>query len=233
MHWPALRPRTTKSASPPNWRSPTCRLQQFLDEPIIPYETDEVTRLIVDTHDAAAFDAGRRPDRRRVSRLAAALRNDGRDADAHSRPGLTPEMVAAVSKLMRNQDLILVGQQVPRRHAVSQHDRPARPALDSAAAQSSDGRSGRHRRVDSRRPAVRLRRRGDRHQPGHRLGRNRHPPARHAGRADRAVRDSHAVVRAGPRHDAARRDRARRAGRPGVSIDRRHRSGQRQLWRQS
>ena len=36
-------------------RSPTCRCARLLDEPVVPYETDEVTRLIVDTHDAAAF----------------------------------------------------------------------------------------------------------------------------------------------------------------------------------
>ena len=39
------------------WRSPTCRSRHFLDEAVVPYETDEVTRLIVDTHDAAAFAA--------------------------------------------------------------------------------------------------------------------------------------------------------------------------------
>ena len=44
-------------------------LRQFLNEAVIPYEDDEVTRLIIDTHDAAAF-ADRAPDRRRFSRLA-------------------------------------------------------------------------------------------------------------------------------------------------------------------
>ncbi len=42
-------------------------------------------------------------------------------------PGLTPEMVAAVSKIMRNQDLVSVAQQVQRGHALSRHHRPARP----------------------------------------------------------------------------------------------------------
>ena len=46
-------------------------LQRFLDEALIPYESDEVTRLIIDSHDAAAFAPRRAPDRRRVSRLAA------------------------------------------------------------------------------------------------------------------------------------------------------------------
>ncbi|WP_417069823.1 ethanolamine ammonia-lyase subunit EutB [Niveibacterium terrae] len=82
-------------------------LRAFLDEAVVPYESDEITRLIIDTHDAAAFG--------RISHLCVGdLRNWllGDEADAASlaalAPGLTPEMVAAVSKLMRNQDLILV-----------------------------------------------------------------------------------------------------------------------------
>jgi ethanolamine ammonia-lyase large subunit len=54
-------------------------LAAFLNEAIVPYEEDEVSRLIIDSHDAAAAVA----------------------------PGITPEMAAAVSKLMRNQDLVL------------------------------------------------------------------------------------------------------------------------------
>lgn len=82
-------------------------LRTFLDQPLIPYETDEVTRLIVDRHDPAAFAP--------VSHLTVGeFRNwlllDSTDSAvlAALAPGLTPEMVAAVSKLMRNQDLILV-----------------------------------------------------------------------------------------------------------------------------
>jgi len=81
-------------------------LKTFLDEALIPYEADEVTRLIVDRHDAAAFAP--------VSHLTVGeFRNwlllDSTDSTALAAlaPGLTPEMVAAVSKLMRNQDLIL------------------------------------------------------------------------------------------------------------------------------
>lgn len=82
-------------------------LARFLDEALIPYEDDEVTRLIVDGHDRAAFAP--------VAHLTV---GDFRDwllseqateaALGRSSPGLTPEMAAAVSKLMRNQDLILV-----------------------------------------------------------------------------------------------------------------------------
>lgn len=82
-------------------------LRHFLSELVVPYETDEVSRLIVDSHDALAF-----------APLAHLTVGDFRDwllsgqadsvALAAVAPGLTPEMVAAVSKLMRNQDLILV-----------------------------------------------------------------------------------------------------------------------------
>jgi ethanolamine ammonia-lyase large subunit len=82
-------------------------LRRFLDEPLIPYEQDEVTRLIVDGHDAAAFApvAGLSVGAFRDWLLAHDTTTEVLTALA---PGLTPEMVAAVSKLMRNQDLILV-----------------------------------------------------------------------------------------------------------------------------
>ncbi|PZA09697.1 ethanolamine ammonia lyase large subunit [Rhodopseudomonas palustris] len=82
-------------------------LRQFLSEMVIPYEADEVTRLIADRHDAAAFVP--------VASLTVGGFRDWLLSDAATpsslaalAPGLTPEMVAAVSKLMRNQDLILV-----------------------------------------------------------------------------------------------------------------------------
>ncbi|MDH2380312.1 ethanolamine ammonia-lyase subunit EutB [Bradyrhizobium sp. CER78] len=82
-------------------------LKQFLEEPVIPYEDDEVTRLILDSHDVAGFLP--------VSSLTVGgfrdwLLSDAATTDAIRKisRGVTPEMVAAVSKLMRNQDLILV-----------------------------------------------------------------------------------------------------------------------------
>jgi ethanolamine ammonia-lyase large subunit len=80
-------------------------LTRFLDECVIPYETDEVTRLIIDTHDAAAFAPIRSLT---VGQLRDWLLSDAVDAEtlAAVRGGITPEMAAAVSKLMRNQDLI-------------------------------------------------------------------------------------------------------------------------------
>ncbi len=79
----------------------------FLQEMVVPYETDEVTRLIIDTHDKVAFKA--------VSHLTVGGFRDWLLSDLATTqsltalaPGLTPEMVAAVSKIMRVQDLVLV-----------------------------------------------------------------------------------------------------------------------------
>src|SRR6267154_871070 len=82
-------------------------LKQFLHETVIPYEDDEITRLIIDTHDTSAFAA--------ISALTVGSFRDWLLSDAATSEvlkklsrGITPEMAAAVSKLMRNQDLILV-----------------------------------------------------------------------------------------------------------------------------
>ena len=86
-------------------------LKRFLSEAVVPYERDEVTRLIIDSHDAAAFGP--------VSHLTVGGLRDwllGDQADEASlralAPGLTPEMAAAVSKIMRVQDLVLVAQKI-------------------------------------------------------------------------------------------------------------------------
>lgn len=83
-------------------------LKTFLNDALVPYESDEITRLILDEHDAEAF--------RPVAHLTVGdFRNwllseqATPEVLAQLRPGITPEMAAAVSKLMRNQDLILVG----------------------------------------------------------------------------------------------------------------------------
>ena len=82
-------------------------LKQFIEEPLIPYEHDEVTRLIFDSHDQQAFAE--------ISHMTVGdfrnwLLSDAADSATLKRvaPGITPEMAAAVSKIMRNQDLILV-----------------------------------------------------------------------------------------------------------------------------
>jgi ethanolamine ammonia-lyase large subunit len=82
-------------------------LKQFLEETVVPYEDDDVTRLIIDSHDAPAFAE--------ISSLTVGAFRDWLLSDAatsatlvQAAHGITPEMAAAVSKLMRNQDLILV-----------------------------------------------------------------------------------------------------------------------------
>jgi ethanolamine ammonia-lyase large subunit len=86
-------------------------LRQFLNEALVPYEQDEVTRLILDTHDAAAFAP---ISHCTVGELRDWLVSDLADGPtlAALAPGLTPEMVAAVSKLLRNQELIAVARRV-------------------------------------------------------------------------------------------------------------------------
>ena len=81
-------------------------LAQFLQETVIPYDDDEVTRLIIDGHDARAFAP--------IAHLTVGgfrdfLLSDAATTQALKRlsSGITAEMAAAVSKLMRNQDLIL------------------------------------------------------------------------------------------------------------------------------
>ncbi len=80
-------------------------LRNFLHEALVPYEEDEVTRLILDSHDAAAFALIAHFT---VGQLRDWLVSEAADAAALAAlaPGLTPEMVAAVSKLLRNQELI-------------------------------------------------------------------------------------------------------------------------------
>lgn len=82
-------------------------LKNFLNEALVPYESDEITRLIIDTHDAAAFEP--------VSSFTVGdlrdwlLADDTGDTEIKQvQKGLTPEMVAAVSKLLRNQELIII-----------------------------------------------------------------------------------------------------------------------------
>jgi len=91
------------------WALADVPLTAFLAEPVIPYETDDVTRLILDTHDTGAFApvAGLTVGGFREWLLAA----DAGELAAVA-PGLTPEMVAAVSKLMGNADLVAVARKV-------------------------------------------------------------------------------------------------------------------------
>jgi ethanolamine ammonia-lyase large subunit len=86
-------------------------LKTFLSEQLIPYETDEVTRLIIDTHHTEAFLT--------ISSFTVGMFRDfllSESATANTlqqlQKAITPEMAAAVSKIMRNQDLVLVAQKI-------------------------------------------------------------------------------------------------------------------------
>jgi ethanolamine ammonia-lyase large subunit len=82
-------------------------LRALLDEPLVPYEADEVTRLICDSHDAEAFAE---VSHQTVGDFREFLLSETTTDETLTRlaPGITPEMAAAVCKLMRNQDLISV-----------------------------------------------------------------------------------------------------------------------------
>jgi ethanolamine ammonia-lyase large subunit len=86
-------------------------LKRFVEDLIIPYEDDAVTRLIVDRQDAAAFTPVADLTVGQFRDWLLAYETDGETLAALS-PGLTPEMVAAVSKIMGNQDLILVASKI-------------------------------------------------------------------------------------------------------------------------
>ncbi|TBR43915.1 ethanolamine ammonia-lyase subunit EutB [Marinomonas agarivorans] len=82
-------------------------LSLFLEHMLVPYEEDDVTRLIVDTHDKTAFAS--------IAHFTVGDLRDWLLSDLATseklkavRTGITPEMAAAVSKIMRNQDLVLV-----------------------------------------------------------------------------------------------------------------------------
>jgi ethanolamine ammonia-lyase large subunit len=82
-------------------------LTAFLSEAVVPYEQDEVTRLIVDRHDARAFGPVRHLTVGGFRDWLLAYETTGETLAALA-PGLTPEIAAAVSKVMRVQDLVLV-----------------------------------------------------------------------------------------------------------------------------
>jgi ethanolamine ammonia-lyase large subunit len=86
-------------------------LQKFLVDPLIPYESDEVTRLILDSHDERAFAPIRSLTVGEFRDWLLSIHATG-DVLAAIAPGITPEMAAAVSKLMRIQDLIAVAARI-------------------------------------------------------------------------------------------------------------------------
>ena len=190
---------------------------------VVPYEDDDVTRLIIDTHDAAAFAPVAVADRRRLPGLAAVAAEADTTALSDLAPGLTPEMVAAVSKLMRVGDLVAVGRKTRVVTGLRTHDRPARAGWRRACSPTTRPTtpSASPRRwstgcctacgdaVVGINPAT------DRPLDGAR-----------AARADRrrapALEVADPVVRAHPRDHHAGAARAGRAGRPRLPVGRRH-----------
>jgi ethanolamine ammonia-lyase large subunit len=87
-------------------------LRRFLEEPVVPYEADDVTRLIIDTHDAAAFAP---IGHLTVGGFRDFLLSDSATPEALAAfaPGITPEMAAAVAKLSRLQDLMVIAAKCP------------------------------------------------------------------------------------------------------------------------
>ena len=86
-------------------------LRRFLEEPLIPGEIDEITRLILDNHDEGAFAPVSSLTVGELREWFLAYETTPEQLVA-VRPGLTPEMVAACSKIMRNQDLIAAAQRM-------------------------------------------------------------------------------------------------------------------------
>ena len=196
-------------------------LKQFLQETVIPYEDDEVTRLIVDSHDAAAFAAISSLTVGVVPRLAAVrrghtgragktvarghARNGGGGVKTDAQPGSDPGR-----------------EKMPGDVGLSQHHRPARADERAAAAQSSLRRCQGHHRLDPRRPPAGIRRRLYRHQSGQRRSRRDRRAVAAARRYHRPAADPDAGLRSDPCDDHARIDRAGLSGRSGVSVDRGH-----------
>src|SRR5258705_1639188 len=85
-------------------------LRTFVEEPLLPPERDELTRAFLDALDAPAYGAVAGWT---VGELRERLLADPPDAVAALRPGLLPEMAAAVAKVMSNLDLMLAARRLP------------------------------------------------------------------------------------------------------------------------
>ena len=207
-------------------------LKRFLTEALVPYESGDVTRLIIDRHDATAFVP---VSHMTVGEFRDWLLSDEATSEVLARiaPGITPEMAAAVSKIMRNQDLILAARKVEvvtrfrntlgltgrmavrlqPNHPTDDRRGIAASILDGLMLGCGDAVIGINPASDN--VAT-------------------HPRSpRHARRHHRPLRDPDAKLRADPRHHHTRSHRSRRARRSRVPVDRRHRGGQCLLRRQA
>ena len=183
-------------------------LGEIADTPVV---EDDVTELIHSGQDRARFSELRSVTVGELREMVLS-RGFARVWEDGLAWALTPEMAAAVAKLMSNKDLIVGAAPAADRHALPQHDGRARRARLPHPAQPPDRRPGRHPGLDTRRAAVRLRRRGHRREPGQRVrlvGRGRGARAaggrRAPGRADADLRASPTSRRSSRRCVPARR----------------------------
>lgn len=146
-------------------------LSELREHPVVPYEEDEVTRIIQDDLNERIYNEIKGWT---VSQLREWLLDEATTSAQIRRisRGLTSEMIAAVCKLMSNLDLISAAKN--HRHRPLQHDhRPAGNALLPLAAEPSDGRHRRHHRLFGRRAELRRGRRSAGAEPGGRQRRER------------------------------------------------------------
>jgi ethanolamine ammonia-lyase large subunit len=86
-------------------------LQQIVDNPLVPPEQDDVTRLILETHDQAGFATIKSMT---VGEFREFILSDETDEAALKALhwAITPEIAAAVTKLMSNKDLVLAANKI-------------------------------------------------------------------------------------------------------------------------
>jgi hypothetical protein len=195
------------------------------ENPAAPYDQDEVTRVIHDALNERVY--GEIKDWT-VGQLREWILADTTTPEMIRRVanGLTAEMIAAVVKLMSNLDLIYGASKLRVTAHCNNTIGAAGHALQPQPAQSPHGFARRHPRRGLRGPLLRLRRLGDRHQPGGRLLQLGGAAAGDDLRRDQDVADSDAELRAFPRHHADEVHGGRRAGGSGLPVAGRFAAGQ-------
>lgn len=108
------------------------------EHPVVPYEEDAVTRIIQDDIDETVY--GTIKDRT-IQEMREWILCDVTDSGALMRAsrGMTSEVIAGISKIMSNMDLILAGSKIPGDGDLQYHDRHRKRARVETAAQSSGG----------------------------------------------------------------------------------------------
>ncbi|HEY2115856.1 MAG TPA: ethanolamine ammonia-lyase subunit EutB [Candidatus Angelobacter sp.] len=86
-------------------------LQEIVQNPLVPPEEDDVTRLILETHDRQTFSTIKSMT---VGELREFILGDEADESALNKLhwAITPEIAAAVAKLMSNKDLVLAANKI-------------------------------------------------------------------------------------------------------------------------